>query len=112
MTAPTIAPPEPALDVEQRVQALALLWANDEWSAELETELYAIAHLSRPHYETWALFEDLADTIRLREDVNEGRAHWDEVEPELTCADRSEVAHQIMCGRVDDAVHALIGRRA
>ena len=109
MTAPTIAP---ALDAEQRVQTLAELYINGQWTAQHETELYTIAHRSRAYHQTWALFEDLADAIRLREDVGEGRAHWDEVEPDLTCADRSDVAHQIMCGRVDDAVHALIGRRA
>ncbi|WP_214103168.1 hypothetical protein [Acrocarpospora catenulata] len=38
--------------------------------------------------------------------------HWSEVDDELTGPDRSEVAHDIACGRVTDAARVLLcGRR-
>ncbi|MCW2768159.1 MAG: hypothetical protein JWO11_4118 [Nocardioides sp.] len=105
MTAQTV-----AVTATQRLEDLAALWLNDQWATHHETELHTLAG-DRPEHHTWSAFEDLAEAVRLRNGLNDGPAHWSEVDDSLTGWDRSTAAWDIACGRVDDAAHTLLNGR-
>ncbi len=101
-----------ALQIEttaaERLEDLAARWLNDDWTVSRETELYAIAHRDRAEEAIWALFEDLCESVRLRNGVNDGTVHWSAVCDELTGWDPSEAAWEIAQERVDDFTYSLL----
>ena len=100
-----------AASVEQHLEDLAGHWLNQQWTAERETELYALVHTSWPQDLAWLLFRELAEWVRIRDGVNDGLLHWTYVDDRLTCTEPTTAAFQIACGHVDQLVHGLLGAR-
>lgn len=94
-----------------RLEEPATLWLNEEWDTARTRELWAMFHPDLEQARAWAVFQDLAEAIRLRDGVGEGRIHWAKVCPKLTGIDRSADAYDIACGLVEDATHLLLHGR-
>ena len=94
----------------QRLEDLAVAWLNEQWTTACEVELTGLVAVG-PAEETWALFGDLTEAVRLRNGLNDATVHWSEVNAALTGFDRSEAAWQIACQRADAAAHALLNGR-
>ena len=95
------------------LEALATAYANDERPKhEIHQAVDRLAHPALTPAQAWAAFEDLADAVQLRDDVNEGRADWRQVCDEITGPDPSQAAYEIACERVEDAARALLHPRS
>jgi hypothetical protein len=103
------AQPATVTDV-QRLEDLAVRHLNGEWTTACEIELTGLVAI-RPAEETWGLFEDLTEAVRLRAGLNDSTVHWSEVNDRLTGSDRSYDAWQIACQRADEAARALLNGR-
>ncbi|NJP24402.1 hypothetical protein FLW53_09340 [Microbispora sp. SCL1-1] len=101
-----------ALQIEttaaERLEDLAVRYLNEDWTTSDETELYHFAHHDRAEEAIWALFEDLAEAVRLRNGVGDGTVHWSAVCDELTGWDPSEAAWEIAQERVDELTYSLL----
>jgi len=97
---------EKAAEVLERV-------AVQHWNGEIDDEvaLLVVRDLTLPGSLTgrWARFLELAHALYLRNGINENRVDYREVADDLTCSDPSTEAFNIACGRVDDALAALLG---
>lgn len=100
-----------AAEARTRLEDLARLWLHEEWTDALTRELWASFPPDLDEEHAWRTFEDLAEAIRLRDGVNEGRIHWREVCPALTGPNYSLDAYEIACGLVDDALELLLHGR-
>ena len=63
------------------------------------------------HPDSWASllerWEEYVERVRIRDGLGTGAVSWQEVEPDLTCADRQETAFQMAAGDADVARSAI-----
>jgi len=96
----------------QRIETLARRWAARECTMANLVEVFRLAHPTVPRSRVWPLFVDLAEQVELYDRFNDGRAHWSDINNEITGLDRSEQAADEITIRVDAAARALIDGRA
>lgn len=95
-------------DSERRegLQQLAARW---EWlGAERWDRLAALAHPSLPRARREELGAEYARWLATAADLFASWTMWDEVFPELTCADRQAVATERAADRAAELLHELL----
>jgi hypothetical protein len=100
-----------AAEARTCLEDLARLRLDGEWTDASTRELLALTHRDLDGEQAWQVFEDLAEAVRLRDGVGEGRIHWREVCPALTGPNFSDDAYDIACGLVDNALQLLVHGR-